>query len=84
MVDCHAESDVAGHAALPGLEAAGAVGHLVAIGLHPGRGAQVEHDRVQPLEQRGPHVQEAGAAWAAQELAPRGGEDVTAELVDVE
>ena len=44
----------------------------------------VEKRGLEPFDQAAPHVEEAGAARAAEELAPGAGEDVTPDLAHVD
>ena len=84
VVGRHAEPDLGRDVRLPVLEAAGVGADDVgAVGLPLG-GVQVEQRRLECLDQPAADVEEAGAARAAQELAPGGGEHVAADLVDVD
>ena len=79
VVDRDAEPDLGRVVRLPVLEAAGVGADAVgAVGLPLG-GVEVEQRRLEPLDQLAAHVEEAGAARAAQELAPGGGEHVAAD-----
>src|SRR6185295_978853 len=62
VVDRGPEAELARDIALPVLEAPGVRAHLVAVGLDPARRLQIEKGRLQPAENRAPHVEKSGPA----------------------
>src|SRR5436190_4494366 len=69
---------------LPLLEPTAVAAQLVAVRGYPVCGPHVDQRRVEPLEQFRADVQEARAPRRAQELAPRRGERIAADRIDVE
>ena len=79
-----AEAEPARDVALPILEAARVLADLVTLRPRPSGRVQVEKRRLQRLDHRAPHPQEAGATGPAQEFSARGREHVTLDGRDVD
>src|SRR5579885_555262 len=84
VVDGDAEANFCRVVGLPVLEAARIGSHFVAVSGRPLCRVQVEHGRLEPVEDTFTRVEEAGAARPAQVFATRRREQIAADLPDID